>query len=198
MDSVKAFIKFRREFASTHEQVLLHEYDRLCKAHPKFTSGLPPLVVSVLPLRSSTRFRVELDSRGFAEVQVNERLYRINHTDVVMAAFRHVLIHLHQLHGGVPASHTRAFKVWARALEALDDKKLRTPVPKVQRLTYVCPSGCQELRTVDSVVLVCGHCGNKMRALGQAGYKKYKALQRQEAKRVLRELKGGGEGADAD
>ena len=190
----KALAKARRSMADDKEQELYKIYDELmADSTLPFGKVLPPAVITMKRMRSSSRIRFQICSQGYVKIAVNQRLYHLNSTKKIHQAFKHIIIHIYQQQRGHSAAHTRAFQGIAKRIDAIDTDELKTPAPKGQRFTYVCPSGCQELRTTDSVVLVCGHCSSKMRALGQAGYKKYKAKQRADAKQVLERLQGGKE-----
>lgn len=160
------------------------------------TFQLPPLVISIRKERASSTMRIippVQSSSGLWEIRVNERIFKLNGEEKIRGVFRHMLIHLLQAVDGRRQTHTQNFLKNVELVKAVDPSSLKRPRPTVRLLTYICPTGCQQFRTEDSIVVTCYHCGRKMRALTPPAYQRFRETKREERQRVLEMIKKGDE-----
>jgi len=165
--------------------------DEMEKLRSSFSSPLPPAIIIIKRMRSSSVMKIESakGKKGDYQISINERIIPLNDKELVIKSFRHMLIHLWQTSLKKRQSHTEEFSNIARKIRASDPDSLARPRSSYKKLTYICPSGCQQFRSDDSIVVLCYHCGRKMRALSPSAYAKLRAEHRREIQKTKELIK---------
>ena len=183
-------IKALREKARKEDPRLFSLYKQIDFVSKEI--DLPPISLSMIKMKADSRFRIHdrsTESARFYNIGINERLYLLNNDRRIEAAFRGILIHVWQLEVGQRQAETKVWKKIAKSIKAIPSRELKRPASKHSILTYICPQGCQQFRSIDSVVVICYHCGQKMNAISQTAYRKIKENRKEKVKELRDRIK---------
>ena len=70
--------------------------DEMEKLRSSFSSPLPPAIIIIKRMRSSSVMKIESakGKKGDYQISINERIIPLNDKELVIKSFRHMLIHL--------------------------------------------------------------------------------------------------------